>query len=66
MLWIVDVSLLQTRGRSVRCSTCRGQTTAFLMTAQNSSRSLTTFANVELELWSQPLYTAGQRCDLSN
>jgi len=53
------VSLPMTRDRSVRCSMCRGLTTAFPTTAQNSLRLLTKFASVELESWSQPSYTAG-------
>jgi len=56
-VWIV--SLPATRDRSVRCSTCRGRTTAFPTTARSSWRLSTRFDSAVPASWSQPSYTAG-------
>jgi len=59
LLCVDDVSMPRTRGRYVRCSTCRGRTTVFQTTVLTSSNLSTKYVEVGLESLSLPLCTAG-------
>ena len=54
-----NCSLPMTRGRYVRCSTCRGRTTASLTTVLTSYSLSMKCVSVGLESLSPPSYTAG-------